>query len=264
MSEQATTAPTMSEPPTTSELLTVLAARELAGRRVVFAGHGLPTLAVSLAQLTCSPEIEIVYESGVTGAHPIDLPTSISDSMLVTGAEGVLAMPQLFGYMIFGQRIDVGFLGAAQIDRHGSLNSTLIGGSYARPEHRLPGSGGAIEVMAHAREVFVVMRRHTRQTLVQQLDFVTSPAPGQTGPPGRRQAGGRGVTRLITPLGVLNGETGELILSSVNPGVSVAQVRAATGWPLAVAETVRETEPPTAGELRLLRQVLDPRRIYLR
>jgi glutaconate CoA-transferase, subunit B len=254
----------MSGPVTTSELLTVLAARELAGRRVVFAGHGLPTLAVSLAQLTCAPDIEIVYESGVTGAHPVDLPTSISDSMLVTGAEGVLAMPQLFSYMIQGQRIDVGFLGAAQIDRHGSLNSTLIGGPYPRPGRRLPGSGGAIEVMAHAREVFVVMRRHTPQTLVGQLDFVTSAAPDQPGRAGRGQASGRGVTRLITPLGVLSRETGELTLSSVNPGVRVAEVRAATGWPLAVAPGVTETEPPTCAELRQLREVLDPRRIYLR
>ena len=254
----------MSGPATTSELLTVLAARELAGRRVVFAGHGLPTLAVSLAQLTCAPGIEIVYESGVTGAHPIDLPTSISDSMLVTGAEGVLAMPQLFNYMIQGQRIDVGFLGAAQVDRHGSLNSTLIGGSYPRPERRLPGSGGAIEVMAHAREVFVVMRRHTPQTLVGQLDFVTSPAPDRTGPDGRGQASGRGVTRLITPLGVLTREAGEFTLSLVNPGVSVAEVRAATGWPLRVAPGVSQSEPPTAAELRQLREVLDPRRIYLR
>lgn len=254
----------MSQPATTSELLTVLAARELADRRVVFAGHGLPTLAVSLAQLTCAPDIEIVYESGVTGAHPIDLPTSISDSMLVTGAESVLAMPQVFGYMIQGQRIDVGFLGAAQIDRHGSLNSTLIGGPYLRPGHRLPGSGGAIEVMAHAREVFVVMRRHSTQTLVGRLDFVTSPAPDQAGPPGHRQAAGRGVTRLITPLGVLTREDGELTLSSVNPNVGVAEVRAATGWPLTVAECVKQANPPTAEELRLLREVLDSRRIYLR
>jgi len=214
---------------------------------------------VSLAQLTCAPDIEIVYESGVTGAHPVDLPTSISDSMLITGAECVLAMPQVFGYMIQGQRIDVGFLGAAQVDRHGSLNSTLIGGSYERPEHRLPGSGGAIEVMAHAREVFVVMRRHTPQTLVDRLDFVTSPAPGNG-----RQAGGRGVTRLITPLGVLTREDDELVLSSVNPGMDIAEIRAATGWPLKVADAVSDAEPPTAEELRLLREVLDPGRIYLR
>jgi glutaconate CoA-transferase subunit B len=239
----------VSAPATTSELLTVLAARELARSRVVFAGHGLPTLAVSLAQLTSAPDIEIVYESGVTGAHPIDLPTSIADSMLVTGSEGILTMPQVFGYMIQGGRIDVGFLGAAQIDRYGSLNSTLIGGTYARPERRLPGSGGAIEVMAHAHEVFVVMRRHTPQTLVEQLDFVTSPAPSRSGAPGHRQASGRGVTRLITPLGVLKRgpDDDELFLDSVNPGVSVEQVRAATGWPLG-----------------LLREDLDPRRICLR
>jgi glutaconate CoA-transferase, subunit B len=244
---------------TVTELLTVLAARELAGRRIVFAGIGLPTLAASLAQLTGVPDIEIIYESGVTGAHPAGLPTTISDSILVTGAEGVLPMPQLFGYVISGQRIDTGFLGAAQIDRHGSLNSTLIGGSYARPEHRLPGSGGAIEVMAHAREVFVVMRRHTPQTLVDRLDFVTSPSPA-----GRGQASGRGVTRLITPLGVFTREDDELVLSSVTPGVDVPRVRAATGWPVKTASAVREAEPPTAEELRVLREELDPGRIYLR
>jgi glutaconate CoA-transferase, subunit B len=249
----------MSPAPTITEVLTVLAARELAGRRIVFAGIGLPTLAAALAELTVAPDIEVIYESGVTGAHPVGLPTTISDSILVTGAEAVLPMPQLFGYVIQGERIDTGFLGAAQIDRHGSLNSTLIGGSYARPEHRLPGSGGAIEVMAHAREVFVVMRRHSPQTLVDRLDFVTSPAPG-----GGRQATGSGVTRLITPLGVLTREDDELVLSSVNPGVDIAQIRSATGWPLKVAADVTDAEPPTAEELRVLREVLDPGRLYLR
>lgn len=249
----------MTAPPTDIELLTVLAARELAGRHVVFAGHGLPTLAVSLAQLTCAPDIEIVYESGVTGAHPADLPTSISDSMLVTGAEGVLTMPQVFSYMIQGQRIDVGFLGAAQIDRHGSLNSTLIAGTYERPGHRLPGSGGAIEVMAHAREVFVLMRRHTPQTLVEKLDFVTSPAPTPGG-----QSSGLGVTRLLTTLGVLGRQGDELVLTSVNPGIRVEDVVRATGWPLQVAPELAPTEPPSTEELRVLREVLDPRRIYLR
>jgi len=249
----------MTPPVTITEMLTVLAARELAGRRIVFAGIGLPTLAAALAERTVAPDIEIIYESGVTGAHPAGLPTTISDSILVTGAEAVLPMPQLFGYLIQGQRIDTGFLGAAQIDRHGNLNSTLIGGSYARPEHRLPGSGGAIEVMAHAREVFVVMRRHTPQTLVDRLDFVTSPAPG-----GRGQATGRGVTQLISPLGVFTREDDELVLSSVNPGVEVEQVRSATGWPLKVADAVSEAEPPTDEELRVLREVLDPGRIYLR
>ena len=168
-------------------------------------------------------------------------------------------MPQLFGYVIQGQRIDTGFLGAAQIDRHGSLNSTMIGGSYARPEHRLPGSGGAIEVMAHAREVFVVMRRHTPQTLVDRLDFVTSPAPGAEG-----RASGCGVTRLITPLGVLTRQDDELVLSSVNPGADVEQVRSATGWPLKLTADVGEADPPTGEELRMLREVLDPGRLYLR
>jgi glutaconate CoA-transferase subunit B len=244
---------------TTSELLTVLAARELAGRRVVFAGHGLPTLAVSLAHRTSNPDIEIVYESGVIGAHPSDLPTSISDSMLVTGAECVLTMPQVFGYLIQGRRIDVGFLGAAQIDRHGSLNSTLVGGTYSAPGHRLPGSGGAIEVMAHAREVFVVLRQHTPRTLVSVLDFVTSPAPSLTD--GR--SSGLGVTRLVTSLGVMTRRDDELVLTAVNPGVDVDQVLAATGWPLRVADEVAVNDPPTDDELAVLRDV-DPRRIYLR
>jgi glutaconate CoA-transferase subunit B len=140
----------------------------------------------------------------------------------------------------------------------------MIGGSYERPEHRLPGSGGAIEVMGHAREVFVVMRRHTPQTLVDRLDFVTSPAPSGASVGVGRQASGRGVSRLITPLGVLTRDDDELVLRSVNPGVDVAQVRSATGWPLKVADDVSDAEPPTAEELRLLREVLDPGRIYLR
>jgi glutaconate CoA-transferase subunit B len=168
-------------------------------------------------------------------------------------------MPQVFGYLIQGRRIDVGFLGAAQIDRHGSLNSTLVGGSYSAPEHRLPGSGGAIEVMAHAREVFVVLRRHTPETLVSSLDFVTSPAPSLTG--GR--SSGLGVTRLVTSLGVMTRQDGELVLTAVDPGVDVDQVRAATGWPLLVADEVAVNEPPSDEELAVLRDV-DPRRIYLR
>ncbi|SDW57734.1 glutaconate CoA-transferase subunit B [Saccharopolyspora shandongensis] len=251
---------------TSSELLAVTAARELARRRVVFAGHGLPTLAVSLAQRTVSPEIEIVYESGVTGAHPVDLPQSIADSMLVTGAECVLGMPQLFSYVLQGRRIDVGFLGAAQIDRYGGLNSSIIG-DWAKPKARLPGSGGAIEVMANAGEIFVVMRRHTARTFVEELDFCTSPSPRRA-----REAGGgvqphgKGVTRVITDLGIMarDGIDDELELVAVHPGVTAEQVRAATGWDLKVADDLAELAPPSGDELRLLREELDPNRIYLR
>ncbi|MDN5588610.1 MAG: 3-oxoadipate--succinyl-CoA transferase subunit B, partial [Brevibacterium sp.] len=189
---------------TSSELLTIHSARALAGRRVVFAGHGLPTLATSLAQRTVAPEIEIVYESGVTGARPPDLPRTISDSVLVPGAASVIPMTHLFNYVLQGQRIDVGFLGAAQVDRYGSLNSTLIGDDWEHPDSRLPGSGGAIEAMAGAAEIFLVMRRHTPRTFVETLDFVTSPSPHRAvqSEVGTMPAGA-GVTHVITDLGIM-------------------------------------------------------------
>lgn len=252
-------------PATVTERLVVSAARQLIGHRVVFAGHGVPTLAVSLARRLYEPRLEIVYESGVVGARPRRLPTSISDSLLVTDAACVLGMSQLFGYMIQGGRIDVGFLGAAQIDSHGNLNSTLIGGNYQQPTTRLPGSGGAIEVMAHAREVFVVMRTHSPSTLVAELDFCTSPTPGGARRPGVGEPTAAGVTTLITPLGILtSGGGGELVLDAVAHGVDVAAVVAATGWPLRVSDDIREAPAPTADELTVLCDELDPHRIYLR
>src|SRR5699024_496279 len=252
---------------TNSELLTIHSARALAARRVVFAGHGLPTLAVSLAQNTVAPEIEIVYESGVTGARPPALPRSISDSILVPGAASVMPMTHLFAYVRQGQRIDVGFLGAAQVDKYGSLNSTLIGSDWQNPDSRLPGSGGAIEVMAGAAEVFLVMRRHTPSTFVETLDFVTSPSPHQAK---ATEAGmppaGAGVTHMITDLGIMTrtDPNEELTLTSVHPGIDVAEVVARTGWSLKVAADLKTTEPPSQEELRLLREDLDPNRIYLR
>ena len=249
---------------TDSELLTVVAARELAGRGMVFAGHGLPTLAVSLAQHTVAPGCEVIYECGVTGAHPESLPLSISDSVLVSGAECVLPMTGLFQWVLQGGRVEVGFLGAAQIDRHGSLNSTLIGKDWRKPEVKLPGSGGAVEIMANAREVFVIMRRHTPQTFVEQLDFVTSPSPHVARDHGIAPPSGAGVSRVITPYGVLSRQDGELVLTDVHPGISIEQVRTQTGWDLRVSDEVTETPPPSEVELTTLRERLDPARIYLR
>lgn len=249
---------------TSSELLSVVAARELAGRRAVFAGIGLPTLAVELAALTVAPGIEVVYESGVCGAHPSQLPETIADAVLITGAEAVLSMPALFGSVLQGGHIDVGFLGAAQIDRWGNLNTSVIG-AWESPEVRLPGSGGAVEVMANAREVFVVMRRHTPRSFAGELDFCTTPGPDRALADGIRPLG-TGVTRVITELGLLarDGIGDELRLVAVHPGVTVEQVRAATGWDLKVADTVATVEPPTDAELRLLRDDVDPHRVYLR
>ncbi|WP_245797537.1 CoA-transferase subunit beta [Mangrovactinospora gilvigrisea] len=253
-------------PATSSELLAAVASRELAGMRMVFAGIGLPTLAVSLADLTVAPGLEIVYESGVCGAHPSHLPETIADAVLITGAEAVLPMASLFGYVLQGGRIDVAFLGAAQIDRYGNLNSSVIG-PWERPAVRLPGSGGAVEVMANAGEVFVVMRRHDPRSFVAELDFCTSPGPDRARADGGRPRG-RGVTRVITDLGILSragdGAGEELTLTAVHPGVTAERVRAATGWDLKVADALATTAPPTDQELRLLREDIDPDRVYLR
>jgi glutaconate CoA-transferase subunit B len=252
---------------TSSELLTVHSARALAGRNVVFAGHGLPTLAVSLAQHTVAPDVEIVYESGVTGARPPVMPRSISDSILVPGAASVMPMTHLFNYVLQGQRIDVGFLGAAQVDKYGNLNSTLIGEDWEQPDSRLPGSGGAIEAMAGASEIFLVMRRHTPRTFVENLDFVTSPGPRKAA---ETETGslpaGSGVTHVITDLGIMtrSARDEELTLTAVHPGIDPAEVVRQTGWSLRVSPDVETTQPPTPNELKLLREQLDPTRIYLR
>ncbi|MFG2924743.1 CoA-transferase subunit beta [Streptomyces sp. NPDC048305] len=256
-----TTAP---ETATSSELLSVVASRELAARRTVFAGIGLPTLATELARLTVAPGIEVVYESGVCGAHPSHLPETIADAVLISGAEAVLSMPALFGCVLQGGHIDVGFLGAAQIDRWGNLNTSVIG-DWESPAVRLPGSGGAVEVMANSHEVFVVMRRHNPRSFTEALDFCTTPGPDRALAEGIRPLGA-GVTRVITELGILarEGVGSELELISVHPGVTVDQVREATGWELRVSDEVGVVPPPTPAELRLLREDVDPGRVYLR
>ncbi|MFC9358832.1 CoA-transferase subunit beta [Rhodococcus sp. NPDC057014] len=249
----------------TSELLAVTSARALLGRRLVFAGIGIPTVAVALARATTSPDLHQVFESGVCGAHPHRLPQTVADAPLATGAECILSMHALFGHVLQGGHIDVGFLGAAQIDRFGSLNSTVIG-DYAKPTVRLPGSGGAVEVMANAHEVFVVLRRHTPRALVDRLDFCTSPSPrrAQVHDP-RVRTRGSGVTTLITELGIFRADsTGELVLTTVQPEVTVDQVIAATGWDLKVADDVAVNEAPSSDELALLRTEIDPTRVYLR
>jgi len=246
------------------ETMTVAAARALAGKHRVFAGIGMPTLAVALAQQTVAKDIEVIYESGVCGAHPSELPATIADAVLITGSEAVLSMPALFGYVLQAGRIDVGFLGAAQIDRFGNLNSSVIG-EWSHPRKRLPGSGGALEVLANAREVFVIMRRHTPAAFVDQLDFCTSAGPERV-----REAGGRpfgfGVTKVFTGFGVLSrtGPGEELALTEVHRGVDPDEVVAATGWPLRVGRDLHTIEAPTAAELDLLRHEIDPKRVYLR
>ncbi|MFC0450792.1 CoA-transferase subunit beta [Rhodococcus jostii] len=249
-----------------TEVIVSVAARELAGKGRVFAGVGLPTLAVDLAKRTSNPDVELIYESGVCGAHPAAMAEGIADSVVVSGAESVVSMSALFGYVLQGGNVDVGFLGAAQIDRYGSLNTSIIG-DWDKPTVRLPGAGGAVEIMPNAGEIFVVMRRHDPSAFPAELDFCTSPSPVRA-----REARdgimprGRGVTRVFTNLGVLSrqGPFDELELVSVHEGVSADDVRAQTGWDLKVAENLTVTAPPTAEEIHLLRDVIDKVRLYLR
>ncbi|MEU4450473.1 CoA-transferase [Nocardioides sp. NPDC023903] len=252
--------------PSSTEFLAAVAARQLVGKHRVFAGVGLPTLAVDLARRTVNPDVELVYESGICGAQPEGLAEGIADSVLVSGAAAVLSMPALFGYVLQRGHVDVGFLGAAQIDRWGSLNTSFIG-DWDKPAVRLPGAGGAAEIMPNAGECIVVLRRHDPGALPAQLDFCTSPSPVRAYEEDPRMVPrGHGVSTVITPMAVLRrpDKLGELEISEVHPGLTVDDVRAATGWDIRVADDVRETGRPTVEEVRLLRDEIDTVRLYLR
>ncbi len=249
---------------TPSELMITSSARALAGERVVFVGVGLPNIACNLAQRTVAPELELVYESGVFGSRPARLPLSIGDPTLVSGATSVCPMSDLFMYYLQGGRIEVAFLGAAQIDRFGNLNTTVIG-EYHQPKVRLPGSGGACEIAIHARKVFLIMRLK-RRAFVEKIDFCTS-AGHLSGRAGERAAlgmPGAGPQLVVTDKAIFRFDqtTGEMFLSSVHPGVTAEEVQAEVSWSLKVAPELTVTEPPTAEELRLIREELDPGGAY--
>jgi glutaconate CoA-transferase, subunit B len=253
---------------TKAEMMIVAAARELAGRHVCFVGVGLPNIAVNLAKRTVAPDLELVYEAGVFGARPARLPLSIGDPTIVTGATAVTSMLELFGYYLQGGLIDIGFLGAAQIDRFGNINTTVIG-DYARPATRLPGSGGACEIAINAREVFVIMRQ-SKRSFVERIDFRTS--PGNLGGAEqaeriRRDQGwlGHGPSVVVTDFAVWHfGDDGEMRIQSLHPGISLDEARAAVGWNAAVAPNLGTTPAPSREELRLIREDLDPGRAYTR
>jgi glutaconate CoA-transferase, subunit B len=221
------------------EMMAVEASRRLTSRNVCFVGIGLPSLAANLARRTHAPGCVLVYESGTIGAKPTRLPLSIGDGELAETADTVVSVPEMFAYWLQSGRIDVGFLGAAQIDRHGNLNSTVIG-PYDAPKVRLPGGGGAPEIAMSVADVFVMLRQ-TPRAFVERLDFKTSR--------------GDRVRVVVTDLGVLEPRDGELTLVRVHPRVSVDDVLAATGWKLKVADDVEATEPPTPAELAALRSL---------
>jgi glutaconate CoA-transferase, subunit B len=224
---------------TAEEVMAVAAARRLRNGAVVFVGIGLPSKACNLARTTHAPECVLIYESGTIGAKPQHLPLSIGDGELAETADAIVSVPEIFAYWLQGERIDVGFLGAAQIDRFGNLNSTVIG-DYSRPTVRLPGAGGAPEIARSCREIIVVLRQ-TRRTFVERLDFLSS--------------SGERVSAVITDFGILEPDVGtrELVLTGLHPGMSVEGAQEATGWPLRVADEVITCAPPADAELAALR-----------
>ena len=239
--------------------MTVAAARALAGRTSCFVGIGLPSTAANVARRLHAPGLVLIYESGAIGAKPTRLPLSIGDGELAETADAVVGVPEVFNYWLQPGRIDVGFLSAAQLDRFGNLNTTMIGEDYRRPKVRLPGAGGAPEIAASCREVFLMLR-HDRRTFVDRLDFVTSVGFG-AGAGTRERLGlrGRGPVLLVTDLGVLEPDPGtcELTLTRVHPGVDPEQVRERTGWPLRISGSLARTEAPTMDELATLRRLVE-------
>jgi glutaconate CoA-transferase subunit B len=239
------------------EMMSVAAARALRDARSCFVGIGLPSTAANLALRTAVPDLVLIYESGTIGTRPDHLPLSIGDGILAKTADAVVTVPEIFNYWLQPGRIDVGFLGAAQIDRFANINTTVIGDNYERPKVRLPGAGGAPEIASSCQRVIVVVR-HSLRTFVEQVDFVTSVGFG-TGPGTRERLGlhGQGPVLVITNLGMLrpDPESCELTLTAVHPGIDVDDVRAATGWQLQVADELETSEPPTIQELTVLRDL---------
>jgi glutaconate CoA-transferase, subunit B len=250
---------------TPSEMMTAVAARELRDGEVVFVGIGLPNLACNLARATHAPSLVLIYESGAVGAVPERLPVSIGDPALVTGSLMVCSMADVFQCFLQNGRIQVGLLGGAQIDRHGNINTTVVG-DYSNPVVRLPGSGGAAEIAIHAGRT-VVISRLNRRVFPERVDFITSPGLRAKGG-SRAKLGipGAGPTKVITDKAVLEAdpETGELILGGLYPGVDPAEVGAGVCWPLRSRTRLDYVVPPSSNELHLLREVLDPKRLYLK
>ncbi|HSE90296.1 MAG TPA: CoA-transferase [Candidatus Binatia bacterium] len=248
---------------TDSEMMVAVAARVLKGARTVFVGVGLPNIACNLARYTVAPDLELIYESGVYGARPERLPLSIGDPTLVSGAVSVVSMADLFGLYLQRGLVEIALLGGAQIDCYGNLNTTVIG-DYKKPKTRLPGSGGACEIAINAQRTFMIMRLK-RRAFVDKLDFLTSPGH-LTGGDSRVRLGlpGGGPELVITDKAILNfaNPQREMQLSELYPGITPKDVQAEVGWPLRLAATIGKTAAPTAEELRLIRDEVDPQGMY--
>jgi glutaconate CoA-transferase subunit B len=241
---------------TPSEMMTVAAARALGNRDVCFVGIGLPSAACNLARLSHAPGITLIYESGTIETRPDVLPLSVGDGELCETALTTVSIPEIFRYWLQGGRITIGFLGGAQVDRFGNLNSTVIG-PYSRPKVRLPGSGGASEIGTSCGRIFIVMPQNPR-TFVETIDFVTTLGHGRTGR--ERRALGiptKGPVLIVTDLCTMrpDPETNEFLVASLHPGVTRDEVRRNTGWQVRFADGMAETPPPAAMELEILRDL---------
>jgi glutaconate CoA-transferase subunit B len=253
-----------------SERMAVRASQELKNREVVFVGIGLPNLACNLARATHAPEIYMIYESGTIGTLPERLPVSIGDPTLVTDSLAIVSQADIFQNYLQGGLIEVGFLGGAQVDRYGNINTTVIG-DYANPKIRLPGSGGACEIATHSQRVLIMMRMSPK-SFVEKCDFVTSPgAKMDSSKPGKDlgktradlKLPGGGPTKAITDLGVLEMIDGEFTLTEVFAGVTVDQVKQNCGWSLKVAQTLKTISLPDLKTIELLRNKIDPNGLFL-
>jgi glutaconate CoA-transferase, subunit B len=241
---------------TASEMMTVAAARALRDDDICFVGIGLPSAACNLARLTRAPGLTLVYESGTIQTKPTVLPLSIGDGELCETALTTVSVPEMFQYWLQGGRISVGFLGGAQVDRFGNLNSTVVG-EYRTPRVRLPGSGGAPEIATSCRRIYIVMRQ-TPRTFVAKLDFITSLGHGPTGRERRsRGIATEGPALVVTDLCMMrpDPETKEFLVVSLHPGVTTEQVRENTGWGIRLAATLEETQAPDVHELETLRDL---------
>lgn len=243
-------------PYTADEMMTVVASRFLLEGQVCFVGIGLPSVAANLARLTHAPNLVLIYESGPIDTKPDVLPLSIGDGELARTATTVVPTSEIFSYWLQGGRVDVGFLGAAQVDKFGNINTTVIG-AYDRPKVRLPGAGGAPEIAASAREVLIVLRQSSR-AFVEKVEFITSPGFLDGGDArSRLRIPGAGPKAVITDLGVLtpDPQTKELVLSQIHPGVTLEQAKAATGWDLKASADLATTAEPASEYLRVLREL---------
>lgn len=247
---------------TANELMVCQAARQLRNGEVLFVGIGLPNLACNLARRLHAPDLVLIYESGAVGAVPERLPISIGDPALVTNSLSVCSMFDIFNYYLQGGLIDVGFLQGAQIDRFGNLNTTVIG-DYEKPSVRLPGSGGACEIAILAKRVLVIAPQ-SKRSFPERVDFITSPG-FVDGPLTRQRLGmpGQGPAMVITDLGCFEFEEGEMVLTSLHPGRALEEIRENIGWDVRIAADLKRTPDPTAKELQMIREDLDPAHLYV-